>query len=273
MKQAPKGNFIQGDVSSIPTWNFSVQARTGGEKFTRTKTNTKSSLRIILRGTNIDGTKATKNSLVTSRNGSVIWGQLPDLPSFREAGLTPGPIIMRYGNDKTGFMHIVLKHCQWIMDAIGVYEPVEAATIFIESVLEHVEKLHKDSKPNAAILKNGEKERYYIVIIGADAIDKSFYKIKTAFVAKHENRFDYLPNLIDEDDSLRLRIPVSSLGESQRLRVPTEQQSLNSEQPVTAEPSSTQKLPHGSQLVKDISYSINQNSQNFSAVETDTRAT
>lgn len=261
------GNSVQGDVSDIPSWNFSLQARTGQEKFARTNTNGEPSLPIILQASNTDGTNATKNSLVTSLDGSAIWGHLPDLPVLRDAGLAPGPIIMRYGNDKTGFMHVVLKHGQWIMDATGIDNPIEAATRFIESVLEHVEKLHKDSKPNAAILKNGEKERYYIVTIGADAIDKSFYKIKTAFVAEHENRFDYMPNLIDEDGSLKLRIPVSSLGESQRLRGQSEHKDLNPKQPVTAEPSSTPKLPQGSKVVKDISYSANQTSHNFSAVD------
>lgn len=211
------------------------KARTGSDKFARDEAGKEPGLRVNVVARLANGKKASKNALVADSSGNTIWGKLPDLDVLHDEEYANKLILMRLGYSSSGFTHIVRKHGQWIMDAMGIDDPVQACKRFIETVMSGVTKIQKRSDMSL-VVKSGESERYFIVAIGKDKVLPDYAGIKTAFVADRPARYDSENTLYEANGVLELRIPMSSIGENQRLRVTSESKDRTSDYPVAATP-------------------------------------
>lgn len=239
------------------------KARTGSEKFAPDARGKEPVLSVNVHAVLADGSKATKNDLIADEDGSVFWGRLPELEALKDKGYAALDIIMRLGGKSDGFKHIVHKHGQWIMDAMGIDDPVRACKMFIAEVLAEVRKIQyqQNKGKDALLLKQGEAQRYFIVVIGKDRVEPNFAAIRTAFVASEPGRFDSEISLYEGEEALELRIPMSSFGENQRFRGASERQDRSSDYPDTAATSPSEDImPQVGRVVKHeelISYKNN----------------
>lgn len=239
------------------------KARTGSEKFAPDARGKEPVLSVNVHAVLADGSKATKNDLIADEDGRVFWGRLPELEALKDKGYAALDIIMRLGGGPDGFAHIVRKHGQWIMDAMGIDDPVRACKMFIAEVLDDVRKIQyqQNKGKDALLLKQGEAQRYFIVVIGKDRVEPNFASIRTAFVADRAARFDSEISLYEGEEALELRIPMESIGETQRLRVTSERHGRSSDYPGTAASSPSEDImPQVGRVVKHeelISYKNN----------------
>lgn len=248
---ALEGDFSSSSEQSDTETKFA--ARTGDDKFAPDANGKEPVLAVNLQATLEDGTAAKKNDLITDEAGNVFWGRLPELPELKEKGFDALDIILRLGAKSDGFSHIVTKHGQWIMDAMGIDDPILACKRFIAEVLSNVQKIQYQSNKGRdnLLLKEGPSARYFIVVVGRDRVEPEYSSIKTAFVADRSDRFDTEATLYEGGDALELRIPMSSFGENQRLRVASEQQDRSSDYPVAAASvPSEDTLPQVGSIVK-----------------------
>ena len=246
---------VDGDfTSSVVNEEETFRARTGSEKFALDARGKEPVLSVNVHAVLEDGTKATKNDLIADEDGSVFWGRLPELDTLKDKGYGALDIIMSLGGGPDGFAHIVRKHGQWIMDAMGIDDPVKACKMFIAKVLGDVKKkiqYQQNKGKDALLLKQGEPQRYFIVVVGKDRIEPDFAAIRTAFVADRAGRFDSETTLFEGEEALELRIPMESIGETQRLRVTSERQDRSSDYPGTAASAPSEDiLPHVGHVVK-----------------------
>ena len=155
---------------------------------------------------------------------------------------------------------------------MGIDDPLIACKRFISTVLQSVKKINyiTNGARDSLIVKSGEAERYFIVAVGKDRVDSRYAAIKTAFVADHPGRFDSDITLYEGEDALELRIPMSSIGENQRLRVTSERQDRSSDYPGTAATSPFNgMMPEVGNVVKHeelISYKNTQDTITFSVI-------
>ncbi|MDO4752285.1 MAG: hypothetical protein Q4A24_09290 [Akkermansia sp.] len=247
------------------------KARTGSEKFAPDAKGKEPLLPVNLYTVLADGSEGGRNDLIADESGSVFWGRLPKLEALKDKGYDALNIIMRIGGKSDGFSHIVKKHGQWIMDATGIDDPVRACKAFISDVLGEVRKIQyqKNKGKDALLLKQGEEQRYFIVVVGKDRVEPKFAAIRTAFVADRAGRFDSEISVYEGEEALELRIPMSSFGENQRLRGASERQDRSSEYPDTAASSPSKDImPEVGSIVKHeelISYKNKQSGNTFSA--------
>ena len=263
---------VDGDfTSSVVNEEEPFRARTGSEKFAPDAKGKEPVLSVNVHAMLENGSKATKNDLIADESGNVFWGRLPELDELKNKGYGALDIILRLGGKSDGFNHIVHKHGQWIMDAMGIDEPILACKRFIAEVLQSVKKINyiTNGKRASLIAKSGEASRYFIVAIGKDAAEPKYAGIKTAFVASTADRYDSDIAIYEGKDALELRIPMSSFGENQRFRGASERQDRSSDYPVAAASSPSKgMMPEVGNVVKHeelISYKNNRNVGDFSA--------
>lgn len=263
---------VEGDFTSSAVNEEEIfRARTGSEKFAPDARGKEPVLSVNVHAVLEDGTKATKNDLIPNENGSVFWGELPEFDELKNKGYAGLSLILRLGYKNDGFNHIVNLHGQWIMDAMGIDDPLIACKRFISTVLQSVKKINyiTNGARDSLIVKSGEAERYFIVAVGKDRVDSRYAAIKTAFVASSAGRYDSDITIFGGEDALELRIPMSSFGENQRFRATSERQDRSSDYPDTAATSPSKgMMPEVGDVVKHeelISYKNKQRGGDFSA--------